>query len=304
MMGKVELFAKTGCILGEGPVWHPATQRISLVDVKANAVLVFDQQGQLFRKRIFAEPISACLPASKGHSVCFLKSGPVLVDLETCPDQVTSADMLPLPNPESEKLDNRYNDAKIGPDGGLWFGSMDDGESEASGALYHMRPDGTCRAMDDGYVVTNGPTFSPCGKTLYHTNTFERIIYAFDLAEAGNLTNKRVLIRIPDDAGFPDGMTADQNGDLWICHFRGARISRYNANGAWQKDYPMPVSNITSCTFGGPELTDLYITTAKWTLSDTELEQEPMAGDIFRMSTDSQGADTLLFHPDFYQNSN
>ena len=107
------------------------------------------------------------------------------------------------------------------------------------------------RKMDENYMIDNGPTFSTDGKTLYHTDTVKRSIYAFDLDENGDLSNKRVFVQLTEEDGHPDGMTVDSENCIWLCHFGGSRVTRYSPEGEILQVIPMPVPNITSCTFGG-----------------------------------------------------
>lgn len=296
-MTEIERFAATGCELGEGPVWHAGTGRLTLVDIKAQEVIVLAPDGAELRRIRFGSPVGACLPAEGGRSVCFLQSGPVLAHLEACADAPAAAGLTALPDPEADLPGNRYNDAKTGPDGALWFGSMDDAEHSPTGSFYRMSPALEAAALDDGYIVSNGPAFSPCGSIVYHTDTFGRAIYAFDIAADSRVANKRLHIRTPEGAGFPDGMTTDAEGGLWVCMFGGGRILRYDAKGALLRDYALPVPNITSCTFGGENLDELFITTARWTMSAADRAACPQAGDVFWMKTDVQGLPQPVFAP-------
>jgi sugar lactone lactonase YvrE len=135
--------------------------------------------------------------------------------------------------------------------------------------------------MDSGYVITNGPAFSPDGGTLYHTDTLERRIYAFDLREDGSLANKRVFVTIEQGAGFPDGPVVDSEGCLWTGLFGGWSARRYAPDGRLLENVAFPVANITKLAFGGPNLTTVYATTARKGLDAAALAGQPEAGGLF-----------------------
>ena len=135
--------------------------------------------------------------------------------------------------------------------------------------------------MDSGYVITNGPAFSPDGSTLYHTDTLERRIYAFDLHADGSLANKRIFASIEEGAGYPDGPVVDSEGCLWTGLFGGWSARRYASDGRLLERVAFPVANITKLAFGGPGLTTVYATTARKGLDAAALAAQPEAGGLF-----------------------
>jgi xylono-1,5-lactonase len=189
---------------------------------------------------------------------------------------------------EADKPGNRLNDGAVDARGRLWFGSMEDAEENAIGALYCFER-GKLRVADTGYLVTNGPTFSPDGKTLYHTDTLKKEIYAFDCAADGSLSNKRIFTTIEDGAGYPDGPVTDAEGFLWTGLFGGWEVRRYSPAGKLVQTVRFPVSCITKIAFGGPDLTDVYATTAWKSLSESERAKEPLAGGVFHFRSDVPG---------------
>jgi sugar lactone lactonase YvrE len=286
-------------ILGEGPVWLPARQQLLWVHVKSQFVHFYSPNTDLRRSYQLPEPVSACLPTVDDRFLCALKSGLVLVEL---PDQagpdvchIDPAALVPFADPEPDLADNRFNDAKVDGRGRLWVGSMDDREQDPTGVLYRVTWDGNWQPMDRGYIVTNGPAFSPDGQTLYHTDTFAGEIYAFDLDAAGGLSNKRLFIKIPPGDGYPDGMTVDNDGHIWLAHFAGGRLTRFDPSGQAVAILRLPVSNITSCAFGGRNLGRLFITTARWMLSDEAIAAEPLAGGLFVADVNFRGTASPVF---------
>jgi sugar lactone lactonase YvrE len=157
---------------------------------------------------------------------------------------------------------------------------MDDAEGEATGMLYRFHH-GVLAPMDSGYVITNGPAFSPDGRVLYHTDTLTRRIYAFDLGRDGALSNKRLFIEIEEGAGYPDGPTVDSEGCLWTGLFGGWSVRRYGPDGRLLQSVRFPVANITKLAFGGETLTTVYATTAAKGLDAAALTAQPLAGGLF-----------------------
>jgi sugar lactone lactonase YvrE len=218
-----------------------------------------------------------------------MRDGFALIDLET-------GAVEPMAMPETDIPGNRFNDGKVDGNGRYWAGSMDDGEKLASGSLYRLDGDLSLHKMDENYSIPNGPTFSLDGKTLYHTDTAKRIIYAFDLSADGAISNKRVFVQLEaEEEGYPDGMTVDSENCIWLCHFGGSRITRYSPAGEIRQVIPMPVPNITSCTFAGPDLDTLYITTARHLLSDEDIRKYPLSGSLFSCKPGVTGLPTPLF---------
>lgn len=286
-------------ILGEGPVWLPARQQLLWVDVKSQIVHFYSPDTDLRCSYQLPEPVGACLPTVDGRFLCALKSGLVLVELpeHSGPDvcHIDPAALAPFADPEPDLADNRFNDAKVDCRGRLWVGSMDDREQDPTGVLYRVNWDGNWQPMDRGYIVTNGPAFSPDGQVLYHTDTFAGEIYAFDLDAAGAVSNKRLFIKIPPGDGYPDGMTVDNDGYIWLAHFAGGRLTRFDPSGQAVAILRLPVSNITSCAFGGRNLDRLYITTARWMLSDDAIAVESLAGGLFVADVNCRGTASPVF---------
>jgi xylono-1,5-lactonase len=242
--------------LGEGPVWVPERGLLFWVDIEAPTLNWLDLADGATGTRPFPEPLGWIIPrAGRRDFIVGLKSGFATYDLE--------ADRLvPIGDPEPDDPDNRLNDAKVDGAGRIWAGSMHQAETALSGSLHRLDPDLTWRRMDTRYGVANGPTFSRDGRILYHSDSAARTVYAFDLAADGALTGKRPFLRFPGDWGWPDGMTTDDEGCLWIAHWGGGRLSRFDPAGRLMRAIPLPAPNITSCAFAGPGLDRLFVTSA------------------------------------------
>lgn len=269
-------------ILGEGPVWMPEENALYFVDIKAPCVHRYDAASGETATHTMPAYIGCLLPRAQGGFIGAFQNGLAFVDL-------ARGAVDPIADPEADLPGNRFNDGKIDAHGRLWTGSMDNAESEPTGSLYRVDPDLSWHRMDEGYICTNGPAFSLDGRTIYHTSSYEREIYAFDLSDDGTLANKRTHIRLPDDAGYPDGMTVDADDHLWVAHYDGWRVTRFTPAGVVERVLEIPVAHVTSCAFGGPELTTLYVTCATKNLADEARAEQPHAGGLFEIDLSGTG---------------
>jgi sugar lactone lactonase YvrE len=156
--------------------------------------------------------------------------------------------------------------------------------------LYRLDPDGALQEMGTGFTVSNGMGWSPNGRTMYFTDTRRRVILAFNFdLETGRIDNRRVFVEVPADSGFPDGLTVDGEGFVWSAEWGGWCVTRYAPTGEIERKVRLPVSNVTNCAFGGRNLDELYITSARVTLSDEDLVAQPLAGALFCLKTNVRG---------------
>jgi len=271
-----------GALLGEGVVWIAEEAAVYWVDIKGKSVHRHQTNSGQQTSWSVPEEIGCLVPCKAGGFIAGLQSGLAFIDLD-------SGSTIPLGGPETSVPRNRINDGKADNQGRLWVGTMDNEETRPSGSLYRFDANGSEYCMDTNYVITNGPAFSPDGKTLYHTDTLEKTIYAFDLAADGSISNKRRHIVLPDRQGWPDGMTVDAEGYLWVAHFGGWRVSRFTPDGTMDQTIDMPVGQITNVAFGGPKLETLYITTAAKQLDQAALAGQPLAGALFEVETGITG---------------
>ena len=207
------------------------------------------------------------------------KSGIYCVDLE-------SGNRERVLDPEPDLPGNRFNDAKVDAEGRIWTGSMDDLEENATGWLYRIDPDWSFSKWDGPYKVTNGPAITPDGKTLYHVDSFGPCIYVFDKHPDGSLSNRRLFAELKPGEGGADGLTVDDENGVWLAHWGGSRITRFFPDGSIDGILEMPVPQVTSCAFGGPDRNLLFITTAARNL---DLGEFPLAGGVFCVKTSITG---------------
>lgn len=206
-------------------------------------------------------------------------------------------------NPEKTFPNNRFNDGKCDPEGRFWTGTMsmegDEGKQDlpAESSLYFVNQDLIIRKKIHKIKIANGLAWDINKNLMYFIDTPSMEVTVFDYdKKSGDIENRRMAIQFPKGVGVPDGMTIDEKGMLWIAHFGGSRISRWNpGSGKMLEEYLFPVSNITSCAFGGKNLNELYITTVRAGLSANQLKQQPFAGGLFRLKTHIQGVQAYKF---------
>ncbi len=279
---EAEHAARVGAQLGEGPIWVAREAALWFVDIKGRHVRRYDPAtGHQSAWQAPAQPGFVVPKRGRGFIVG-LQSG--LHDFEP-----QSGRFSPLTPVEPHAPENRLNDASVGPDGALWFGSMDDRETSPTGALYRLCAGGRPAALDAGYVITNGPAFSPGGEVFYHTDTLARVVYAFDHREPGKLSGKRVFVRIEDSDGYPDGTTVDAEGCVWIAMWSGWAVRRYSPAGELLTTVRVACANVTKIAFGGEDGCTAYVTTAWKGLSPPQRAAQPLAGDLFRFRVAAPG---------------
>ncbi|MGO4706254.1 SMP-30/gluconolactonase/LRE family protein [Microvirga sp. 2MCAF38] len=275
----------SACVLGEGALWDHRTGTLYWVDIKNPGIWHYQPETGKHGRVDAPERVGfVALTTDTDMVVAGFKSG--LYRLHLWGGQTQ-----PLAAPEPDKPGNRINDGHVGPDGCIYFGTMDDSEESPSGAFW--RWDGRkLTRLRDGIVITNGPAFSPDGKTFYGIDTLGKTIYAHDV-QNGVLGSGRVFVHFEDGWGNPDGMCVDAEGHVWACHWGGSRITRFRPDGSIERILPVPTAQVTKCAFGGPDLTTLYITTAGIGHDPTI---DPMAGHLFAVETGIKGLKAEIFH--------
>jgi len=276
-----------GCRLGEGPVWVERDQALWFTDIKKRQIHRFEPQTGARRSWDSPEQVGFVLPASDGRFIAGLQSGLHRFDPED-----GSFEM--LVEVEPERPSNRLNDGVVGPDGTLWFGTMDDSEREKSGAFYRYREGRLSPTGLTGIAITNGPAISPDGRTLYWVDTRERTIHACAIREDGSLGASRLFARIEEGEGYPDGPTADRDGCVWVSLYAGWETRRYAPDGELMERVRLPVANITKVAFGGPDLRTAFATTASHLLSDEQVRAQPSAGALFSFEAPAPGLPSPL----------
>lgn len=269
-------------MLGEGPLWSPSEGFLWWVDIKR--AKLHRHNPKTGNTRRYDLPIHA-------SALALADGGLIMIGDREVGRYDTATEHYEKVADIHEPEGFRTNDAGIAPDGSLWFGTMDDAQMLPEGQYYRLAPDMTVDRIGlPEVLVTNTMKFSPDGKTFYTCDSAEQMILAFDHApETGALSNRRVFASTLEAGCYPDGSAVDQDGYLWNAQWAGSRVVRYAPDGSLDRVVSLPVSRPTSCAFGGPDLTTLYITTARAELSDAALDRQPMAGSLFALDVSVPG---------------
>jgi len=270
---KVRCLADVQAVLGEGPVWVTREAALYWLDIKGRKIFRLDGSGALTE---WPTPmrVGSLAPCRSGGFIGGTEEGIARIDLDEARFDI-------IANPEEALPGNRFNDGKVDRRGRFWAGTMDNREQDASGSLYCLDPDLQWAVVDSDYRVTNGPAFSPAGDIMYHNDSARQVTYAFDIARDGTAANRRTFLQFRESDGYPDGMTADAEGCLWIAFWDGGCVRRYSPQGEWLETLELPVSRPTSCALGAPELDRIYIPSAGVGLDADDLEIKPNAGGLF-----------------------
>ena len=278
-----------GAQLGEAPVWHDGENVLYWVDILHPAVYRFDPQSGRNEACDTGKLISAAIPTQDGRLLVASQDGIEWLDFAT-------GEMSPFTSPESGVSDNRLNDAKVGPDGAIWIGSMRIDASRPTGALYRVETDGTTSRRESGITVSNGLAWSPAGDAFYFVDTVPGLIYVYDCDPAtGIISNRRVFAQIPESEGRPDGIAVDVQGGVWCAIWDGWRVNRYDPSGKLERTVDLPIPRPTSVAFGGSDLDTLFITSARTRLPASSLSEAPLSGGLFACSPGVAGVPVGLF---------
>ncbi|MDY0168558.1 MAG: SMP-30/gluconolactonase/LRE family protein [Thermoguttaceae bacterium] len=287
---QVELILDAQAVLGEGPLWHAPSQRLYWVDINRHEVHVFSPADGSDRAIDVGQKVGTVVVRHSGGLALALHRGLATLDLETGQVDI-------LCDPEADLPDNRFNDGKCDPAGRFWAGTMSLTRTPRTANLWRLDPDFSVRRMLDGVTTSNGIVWSLDRRTMYYIDTPTREVAAFDYeVETGDIANRRPVVHFPEGAGSPDGMAIDARGMLWIAHFRGGKVSCWDPrDGTMLQTIDIPASKVTACAFGGPNLDELYITTARVDLTEEELSDQPHAGGLFLARPGVPGVESFEF---------
>jgi sugar lactone lactonase YvrE len=265
-------------VLGEGPYWRGDDETLLWVDIPRGLLhMTRVQLGETITVEL--GEVSAVFPAVGGG---VLTAGGRKLTLRATRPGEGWAGQTVAEVPAKERV--RFNDAAVDPAGRVWVGSMDIDEREPLGELYRLDSGRALTLVVKGATVSNGLGWSPDGTRMYYNDSPMRRIDMFDYDQAtGEAFQRRVFADLSATDGFPDGLTVDADGCVWVAMFAGGTLRRFTPAGRPDAVVPLPVSQPTSCAFGGPGLADLFVTTATRDLSDAQLAAEPFAGRLLRL---------------------
>jgi len=192
------------------------------------------------------------------------------------------------PDLAASRIVESQNVLGVDSSGRLWVGTFDLNETEPRGCLWLLGDGATPQLMESGLAVVNGPAFAPDGSTVYVSDSVGRRILAYELA-ASRLRTRRVLVHFADGEGLPDGLTVDAEGCIWCAHWDGARVTRFSPNGERILTVAIPAPRVTSVAFGGASLDTLFVTTARYGLTEAVLAAYPDSGALFEIQTRVRG---------------
>ena len=270
-----------GATLGEGPVWDARDAALWFVDIKQHRVHRFDPAGGETRSFDAPGQVGWVLPAADGGFLAGLQTGLHRFDPESGAFTLLTA-------VEPDRPGNRLNDATVAADGAVWFGSMDDGETDVTGQVHRFHAGTLTTSTIPPVVITNGPAVSPDGGTLYHVDTLGHTIHAVPVDGATTGT-PRLFATIDAADGYPDGVTVDAEGGVWVGLWGGWSARRYAPDGTLDRIVRFPVANITKVAFGGDDLRTGFATSASKGLSDEDRADQPEAGSLFAFDVDVPG---------------
>lgn len=284
MENQVTLVLNSQSALGEGPHWDYERNRLYWVDIVGKKLHIYDPKKNNNRTIQFDQFIGAAVPEHSGQFILAMQYGLYRYNDET-------DELIKIIDPEEDKINNRFNDGKCDSRGRFWVGTMDlDGEKDC-GSLYRFDVDGKIAKVVSPVSISNGIAWSPDEKFMYFIDTPTNKVSIYHYEEStGNISYHGIAVRFPAELGHPDGMTIDRDGMIWIAHWGGAMVSRWNPHtGKLLETIKIPAKNVTSCTFGGENLDELFITTARNGLSEADLATYPQSGGLFKVKTGVKG---------------
>jgi len=273
---ELELDAQAG--LGEGPHWDGSSKCLYWVDIDNGELHRYDPATRRDDAIPIGHQVSAVVPCRSGGLLLATRQGICVFDSHTGIRRT-------IGHPESHLPGNRFNDGKCDASGRFWAGTMDVSGTAGAGSLYRIDTEGRIDRMVQGITCSNGIAWSLDGSTLYYIDTPTRQVVAYDYdMRQGSISGPRMAVDMAGEPGMPDGMTIDAEGMLWVAQWGGWQAARYDpATGAKLAQVQVPAAKVTSCAFGGDNLDILYITTARTGLNARQLEDQPLAGGLFKV---------------------
>lgn len=270
--------------LGEGPTWWPRIKRLVWVDIEKSRIHLFDPATRQNDTYEIGSHVGCAVPGSNGD--IFFAGAKGFGQLNLATKAITW-----ITHPESHLPGNRFNDGKADPAGRLWAGSLPYAEKAPEGGLYLLDEHRKAHRILGDISISNGLTWSLDQRTLYYIDTPTMRVDAFDFDPATSaISNRRTVIRVPEGVGYPDGMTIDAEGMLWIGMWDGWAVQRWDPRNGKQIDkIDLPVARVTACCFGGDALDELYLTSASTRLDAATLAKQPLAGGLFRVKLKVKG---------------
>ena len=284
-MNAVQATCAVDCknVLGEGAVWCPREQLLWWIDISSPTLWRLDPRTSRVDHWPLPKPPGSFALRNKGGFLFAFRNGLATLD-------APGGELQWLEPPDLALGDERFNDGKVDRAGRFWTGTLDRKLRAAIGQLYRVEDGFRVTAMDGGFTISNGIGWSPDDRTMYFTDTPSRRIYRYDFDVAtGGIANRRIFVEAEAGHGGSDGMTVDAEGFVWSAQFDRWAIHRYAPDGRLERAVRMPVQRPTTCMFGGPDLSTLYVTSARMDLAGEALAAQPQAGGVFALEPGVRG---------------
>lgn len=268
---------------GEGPMWDRNRGVLRWVDMLKGDILTLQKSGQVDRQHV-SRVVAAIRPRRHGGLVVAVENGFTLMNEDGAVGPIHRA----FTDPQI-----RMNDGGCDPLGNFFCGSMAYDFTPRRGALYRFEPDARVVQVLSDLTISNGIAWNAEGTQVYYVDSGTGRIDVFDYElETGTFHNRRPFVTIPSDAGLPDGIALDAEGGVWVALWGGSAVHRYTNGGAHDVAIEFPVSQVTACSFGGPDLTELFVSTSNL---EVDSESQPLAGALFRVELGVRGIGVNAF---------
>lgn len=278
--------------VGEGPLWDVAEQALYFIDLLDSALWRHDPAKDSFQRWQMPSLIGSVALRQGGGALVGLQDGLHTVDLG-------SGVVTPFCNLQGGQTDTQCNDGKVDPRGRFLVGTQPRAicDTRPIAKLFSVAAGGQVTSLDEGFVITNGPCWSPDGRTFYFANSLEKTIYAYDYdLDTGAVAQRRVFADTTALGGIPDGATVDTEGRLWSAICGGSKVACWRADGALERVIDMPVPLVASVMFGGPQLDRLYVTTINGAELGMGFPADDLSGALFAIDgLDAQGRPETRF---------
>lgn len=286
-MSTFELVWDSRCGVAESPVWDETNRRLLFCDIGSKRINALSVDTGARAGWDFPEVVGSFGLCRSGRLVVALRHRVVLFD--TVANALT--ELTPVVD---EPATNRMNDGKVGPDGAFWVGSMDErSPRQPTGSLYRVTADGRIEKKSEGYAVSNGLAWSPDGRIMYHSDSTSAIVEAWDFDPAtGGMINHRVLLKLTNEDGRPDGAAMDMDGNYWSAGPSAGCVNCFSPSGALLRKLPFPVPGPTMPCFADGHM---YVTSLREGKSQAVLDEFPTLGGLFRIAAPAVGAPVALF---------
>lgn len=289
-MLKAEIEYKIASDLGEGAIWNHKTQELYWIDIEKKTLNIYNPKIKTNKILSMPSRIGTVVPFKTNQVLSALEDGVYKTNLETGDSEL-------FINMQEALIGSRLNDGKCDPSGRFWVGSMHLEQKQGHAKLFNINNSGALNMQIDSVTISNGIVWTSDKTKMYYidTPTSEIKVYDYD-DDTGTISNAKIVVKIPESLGYPDGMAIDENDMLWVGMWNGNAVIQFNPNtGKVIQKIEVPAHNITSCAFGGKDLKTLYITSARVDMTEEELKKYPLSGSVFKVIPGVKGVKSSFY---------